>query len=315
MSIKLYILLVSLLLAFLIFPYIRELTTKRQKKQQKKYRSRTFWQFIDTFSEHKLIKSFLLTQENALFYKIDQYLSKNPYPTLTNIRLQAMSILSMIITLGLLFLIWANQTISVFVFRSKLEVLAREIGNPALTTISRPNVFYIMTIILAYFIPYLIFKVIYIIQGKKMENEALMLQSYTTMLLKTNTNIKYIITVLLAQATYYKEPLRECLHLYASDQTKAFTKLKEKTNDVRFISVINALEKGLFYDREMAAQYLQNAKKLQTNIKKIERQKKDKNKQLTGAILLFLPLVAFAAVAGYPWFLLVQKMLTNLTYL
>lgn len=314
--IKIYILFVSLLLAFLLIPYIAKVIyLKKCSKSQKRYQFTSLWQLIDTFSETCFIKSLLLKEENKLYSNLNSFIAKNPYPRLSNTRLQTLGILSVIISFFLNLFIWINQSISIFLFNENLQKLATEIGNPDLAKISLPGMSIIIFSMISYFIPFIVFKMIFIVKGKNMESEALMLQSYAAMLLKTNTSIKYILAILLAQANYYKEPLRECLHLYTIDQKLAFERLKKQSSNIRFISVVNSLEKALYYDRKMAIKYLQNSKKLQTNLQKIEKHKKDKNKQLTGAILLIMPLIAFAFTAGYPWFLLVQKLLTNLSSL
>lgn len=316
MTIRIYILLILLLLAFLSVSSLSKLMNYKKNKHKKNILKFTsLWNVIDRLSETVFIKALLLTPENRLYSNIESFLYKNSYPGLSNIRLQTICIVSVIISSLFYLLVWFNQSLSILLFNDKLQVLANEIGNPEIAKISMPSSNLIIFSSLSYFLPFLIFKTLIIVKGKNMESEALMLQSYTTMLLKTNTNIKYILTLLLDQANYYKEPLSECLHLFTIDQEKAFEKLKEKSKNIRFLSIVSALEKGLNYDRNMATQYLQNSKKLQTNLQKIEKQKRDKNKQLTGAVLLIMPLIAFAFTAGYPWFLLLQKLLTNLSSL
>lgn len=314
--IKNYLLLILALLFVLALPQtlkpmIGRYRSIRASPHKKRLIILPFWDMIDKFSKMYITKGWYFKEHTPLYKFIDKFIAKNKYPLITNKRLQTMSILSVAIMAIFLVLQWTMEFVNVLIHHQALQKLAEEVGNPTLATITPPGLTMFIPLLLAYCAPYLIIKFIMIMRHSRMANEAMMLQSYAVMLLETSTSIFYVIETLMNQSNYYKEVFRTCLHLYSTSPERAITMLKEQSNDERFHSIALAIEKGLNIDRIMAASYLRSKRDTQTKMAQIKRQKKDSSKDIIGTLLLLLPLLSLAFTVGYPWLLLVQKLLTD----
>ena len=304
-------LLLSLVLPQILKPIIRRTRSKRASPRKKIFIILPFWDMIDKFSKMYITKGWYFKEHTPLYKFIDKFIAKNKYPLITNKRLQTMSILSVAIMAIFLVLQWTMEFTNVLIHHQALQRLAEEVGNPTIATITPLRITIFIPLLLAYCAPYLIIKFILIMRRSRMANEAMMLQSYAVMLLETSTSIFYVIETLMNQSNYYKEVFRACLHLYSTSPDRAISTLKEQSTDERFISIANAIEKGLKIDRMMAASYLRSKRDTQTKMAQIKRQKKDSSKDIIGTLLLLLPLLSLAFTVGYPWLLLVQKLLTD----
>ena len=192
------------------------------------------------------------------------------------------------------------------------EILAENMG-PRVLEMPSFNILFALAIgILFYFLPLLLFKIYGIFREKKAQKEIMLLQTYTLMMLSSGKSVKYILEILLNRSDIYKSSFRKCLQEYSYNPVNAFEILKNDISLPGFTSTVNALEKSLLYDRNMAEEYLRNSRILESNLRKINLQKSNKNKQMTGTVLLILPLIAFCVVCGYPWFVMVLKLMSNL---
>lgn len=289
------------------------------RKSYKRYIKKDFWTEIENISENRIIQKLIIDEQKnklSIIKKITKrfkvVISKSGVPKLNFNRLQVMSILSSFSVVALQILIYLCSIFNIILHRSRLEVLAQNMG-PNILQIPSFHIPQILVIgISSYFIPYVFFKLYGIFREKKAQREVMLLQTYTLMMLGTGKSIKYILEILLSRSNIYKESFRKCLHEYSLDPKKALDSMKDEISISGFTSMINALEKSLFYDREMAEIYLKNSRRLENNIKKINLQKSNKNKQMAGAILLILPLSACCIVGGYPWLILILKMMLNL---
>ena len=313
MLIKIYILIVALLLFSLIVPYFIALRRKNSRPQKIQINI-PLKARLSNLQRHILFKRFIIT-EGRFYSRIQRFINQYTVFGINTSQIQVLSLLSVYSLFAFQYLVWLNNAFNTLIFSKNIQIIAESIGNPAMATVTSPHILRMGIIsLIGYFIPYGAILIIHRVLKNKTESESILLQSYAIMLLKTNKGVKYILEILYHRANMFKEPLRVCLENYSTDAGLALQELVASSGNERFRTTISALEKSLFYDREMAVTYLSNIKKLQNNLQRIKIQKKDKDKQLMGAILLVVPLACFAAVAGYPWMILLLQVLTGLSF-
>lgn len=283
--------------------------------KRRKILSSNVWINIDRYSKNKIIKSLMFNDTDKICKYFEYIIKIIGIPKLNLIRFQTISVLSVIIAFFLQIVLWITNTSNVILNKKKLTLLAEKMLNPEIASIPKLDLISMVLIaMLAYWIPFLFIYIYGMFRSKKAEKEIILLQTYALMMMNTNKNVKYILETLYERSNIYKESFRECLQSYSIDPEEALQTLKKSVLKSEWQSLANSLEKSLFNDREMAIKYLKSSRKLEANMRKIYLQKKNKNKEITGAILLIIPLATLCMVCGYPWFLLALKMLGDLNF-
>ena len=290
------------------------------KKSLKRFVRKDFWTQIDEISNNDLVQRLMIfsNESDNSYWKmkirksIKEVVGKSGIPMLTFIRFQTISIISSISAFVIQIFLFFGSIFNLIIHRKRLEILAENMG-PKVLEMPSFNILFALAIgILFYFLPLLLFKIYGIFREKKAQKEIMLLQTYTLMMLSSGKSVKYILEILLNRSDIYKSSFRKCLQEYSYNPVNAFEILKNDISLPGFTSTVNALEKSLLYDRNMAEEYLRNSRILESNLRKINLQKSNKNKQMTGTVLLILPLIAFCVVCGYPWFVMVLKLMSNL---
>lgn len=306
---ELYILSMIIIISTVILMIIID-----NKKRGKSLNS-NIWMNLDRYSENKIIKSLMFNETDKICRNFESVIKTSGIPKLNLIRFQTISILSVIGAFFIQIILWITNASNIILNNQKLTLLAEKMLNPEIAIVPKLDLISMVAIaILAYGVPFLLIYVYGMFRSKKAEKEIILLQTYAIMMMNTKKNIRYILETLYDRSNIYKEPLRECLQNYSIDPYEALQTLKISVLKPEWHSLINALEKSLFNDRDMAMQYLKSSRRLESNMRKIYLQKKNKNKEITGAILLIIPLVTLCMVCGYPWFLLALKMLGDLNF-
>lgn len=298
-------------LGIIIILAILTLLAKSNKKPKK--RKKSFLLILNDFSKTQFMQILLLDSNDKLYKEFENKIILSGIQNLDMIRFQSLSIISVItVFFGQIF-VGLSNIVSFLINRVKLVELAEIMVDEKIAQIPSINILSLVIFsLLSYFIPYIVVRIAGMILSKKSENEVILLQTYALMMLETNKNVRYILETLFQRSKLYKETLRKSIQTYSTDPAVSLDELKNSTDDLSFQSVINSLEKSLYYDREVAISYLKNTRKLEMNMRKINNQKTNKNKQLAGAILLILPLGTLCLVGGYPWLLLVLQMMGQL---
>jgi len=289
------------------------------RKSLKRFIKKDFWGQIDEISKNNVVEKLMLLDkvDNSSWKikmkcNIKEVISKTGIPMLNFRRFEVLSILSFTSIIVLQAFVYFGSVFNLIIHRKRLEILAENMG-PKVLEMPSFNILFVLTIgMLSYFTPYILFKFYGVFREKKAQKEVMLLQTYTLMMLSTEKSVKYILEILLNRSEIYKNSFRKCLQEYSYDPKNALELLKTEIALPGFTSTVNALEKSLLYDRTMAEEYLRNSRILESNLRKINIQKSNKNKQMTGTILLILPLIGFCVVCGYPWFVLVLKLMSNL---
>lgn len=309
MYIEMYVLSVLSIISIVLFMIVMD------NKKRGKSLSSNFWVNIDRYSENELMKKFMFDESDKICKSFKNVIKTAGIPKLTLIRFQTISILSVICTFFIQLVIWATNVSNILLNKQKLTILAEKMLSPEMASIPKLDLISIVIIsLMAYGVPFLFVFIYGMFRSKKAEKEIILLQTYALMMMNTNKNVKYILETLYERSNIYKEPLRECLQNYSIDSYEALQILKKSVLKSEWQSLTNSLEKSLFNDRDMAVKYLKSSRRLEANMRKIYLQRKTKNKELTGAVLLILPLATLCMVCGYPWFLLALKMMGNLDF-
>lgn len=290
------------------------------RKYLKRFVKKDFWSQIDEISNKNIIQQLMIFSEETdisswkmkMIKKIKDVIEKSGIPMLNINRFQVLSILSSCLAILIQLFLFLGSVLNLIIHRKRLEILAENMG-PKVLEMPSLNILFVIAIgISFYLLPFLLFKIYGIFMEKKAQKEIMLLQTYTLMMLSSGKSVKYILEILLNRSDIYKSSFRKCLHEYSYNPVNAFEILKNDIALPGFTSTVNALEKSLLYDRSMAEEYLRNSRILESNLRKINLQKSNKNKQMTGTVLLILPLIAFCVVCGYPWFVMVLKLMSNL---
>ncbi len=112
----------------------------------------------------------------------------------------------------------------------------------------------------------------------------------------------------------FKNNFEIALNTYSSDPSLALKNLKNSTEINSFKKIVIALEQCLNSDREVSLTFLINSRKITKELNRLEKLKKDGNKRIFNTLMLILPLAAWVAVSGYPWFEYVIKLINNMPF-
>ncbi len=304
---------IALMVAAVLFIPENLLKGKNNDTRKKKTGKLPFWVKLDKMAEGKILSKFIFEDEDFLIRDMKETILTCGVNNLNVIRFQVISLMvAKYFFIGQV-LVYLSNTANILMNQRRLEGLAKVLQDDTITAISFPNIPAMVIIsMVAYFFPFLSIMLVKVFREKKAEKEAIMLQTYTLMLLSTKKNVRYILKVLYERSSIYKNVLRDCINMYSLDSEKALSDLKKSVDKPEFQSLVNSLEKSLFNDREVAIKYLKNGRKIESNIRQITNQKKNKSKQIAGAVLLILPIGTLCMVGGYPWLLWALKMMGDL---
>lgn len=309
MYIEIYVLFMLSIISIVSFMIVMD------NKKRGKSLSLNFWINIDRYSENEFIRKLMFDENDKVCKSFKNVIKTAGIPKLTLIRFQTISLLSVFYAFFMQIIIWFTNVSNIILNKQKLTILAEKMLSPDMANIPKLDLVSIVLIsLMAYGLPFLFVFIYGMFRSKKAEKEIILLQTYALMMMNTNKNVKYILETLYERSNIYKESFRECLQHYSIDPEEALQILKSSVLKSEWQSLTNSLEKSLFNDREMAVKYLKSSRRLEANMRKIYMQRKTKNKELTGAVLLILPLATLCMVCGYPWFLLALKMMGNLDF-
>lgn len=309
MHAKIYVLSMFVVISIIIFMIIID------NRKRRKLLNSNIWINIDRCSDNKIIQKLMFNDGEKIYSFFKRAIDTAGIPKLTIARFQTINILSVIFAFFMQIIVWVTNVSNILLNKKKITILAEKMLSPEMASMPKLDLVSVISIsLLAAIVPYLFISIYGMFRSKKAEKEIILLQTYALMMMNTNKNIKYVIETLYERSDIYKESFRECLQIYSIDPYEALQKLKNSVVKSEWQSLANSLEKSLFNDREMAVKYLKSSRRLESNMRKIYLQRKTKNKELTGAILLILPLATLCMVCGYPWFLLAMKMMGELNF-
>lgn len=134
------------------------------------------------------------------------------------------------------------------------------------------------------------------------KREALILQTYAIMLLKTTKPVKQILISLYERADYFKPLLKTANEKYSTDQNVALAEMKNSApQNSDFINICIALQQALTGDRKLSVMYLENHRHLAREVNKQVRIRNQTRNQGIGILIMIVPLITAIAIVGYPW--------------
>ncbi len=172
----------------------------------------------------------------------------------------------------------------------------------------------LLAILSSIILPDFILKQVIKLKNVIAQKEVLVLQTYTIMLIKAGKNVKDIIKSLYNRSTMFKKNFEFALNTYSSAPDGALKTLKSSTEIKSFKKIVIALEQCLNSDREVSLIFLKNSRKITKELNRLEKLKKDSNKKIFNTLMLILPLAAWVAVSGYPWFVYVIELINNMPF-
>ena len=195
----------------------------------------------------------------------------------------------------------------------ELRVAAEVIGRPEIAqidfSVSLKTV--IVTLLVVLVLPRQLLKVAVAIKSLMEENEVLMLQTYAMMMIKAGRPVKLILISLMDRSKLFKGVLRQAVNSFSEDPTRALQIARESTPNKGFDKTIRALEQALNHDRDVSLIFLKNHRQMTKELKALDRVRKNSIKSIVSTILLIIPLLTFAFIAGYPFVVYSMKILGN----
>lgn len=140
------------------------------------------------------------------------------------------------------------------------------------------------------------------------KREALILQTYTIMLLKTTKPVKEILKSLYERAYYFEPILRTANERFSTNQKEVLNEMKNsapQNND--FLNICIALQQALDGDRKLSVTYLENHRNHSREVNKQIRIRNQTRNQGVGILIMMIPLVASLLIVGYPWIMYTLK--------
>lgn len=156
--------------------------------------------------------------------------------------------------------------------------------------------------LMAFLLPDLILFFMGKIRSGISKREALILQTYTIMLLKTTKPVKQILISLYERADYFKPLLKTANERYSTEQNVALEEMKNSVpKNSGFVNICIALQQALTGDRKLSVTYLENHRHLAREVNKQVRIRNQTRNQGIGILIMIVPLITAIVIVGYPW--------------
>ncbi|GEM_PF-792696 len=253
------------------------------------------------FKENRKGKSYRVLQENLT------HLGIGVTPEFFN----AFSFVAALIAAAVVLVLELIYKLNLISNMEELKEAAKILNDPSLLEVSFNYGIIVITMIIMIILPRRILKLIVSVKSLMEENEVIMLQTYTLMMIKAGKPIKQILVSLMDRSKMFKNILRKAVNTYSKDPNSALREVRESTSNKGFEKTIRALEQALVHDRDVSIIFLRNHRKLTKELKELNRVKKNSMKSIISTLLLIIPLLAFAFIAGYPFLVYSMKMLDN----
>lgn len=226
---------------------------------------------------------------------------------------KALNLIVAIISIIVVVLFGYVYKLNMLVNIEDLKVAAEAIGKPEIAQIDFSiNIKAIaLTVIVLLVLPRQLLKVAVSIKALMEENEVLMLQTYAMMMIKAGKPVKLILISLMDRSNLFKAVLRKAVNSFSEDPSKALQVARENTQNKGFDKTIRALEQALNHDRDVSLIFLKNHRQMTKELKALDRVRKNSIKSIVSTVLLIVPLLAFAFIAGYPFLVYSMKILDN----
>lgn len=226
---------------------------------------------------------------------------------------KALNLIVAIISIIVVILFGYVYKLNMLVNIEDLKVAAEAIGKPEIAQIDFSiNIKAVaLTVIVLLVLPRQLLKVAVSIKALMEENEVLMLQTYAMMMIKAGKPVKLILISLMDRSNLFKAVLRKAVNSFSEDPSKALQVARESTQNKGFDKTIRALEQALNHDRDVSLIFLKNHRQMTKELKALDRVRKNSIKSIVSTVLLIVPLLAFAFIAGYPFLVYSMKILDN----
>ncbi len=165
---------------------------------------------------------------------------------------------------------------------------------------------------IALLFPYLLLRFMGKIRAGGIKREALMLQTYAIMLLKTTRPVKQILISLQERADYFKTQLETVNEKFSTNPDAALSELKRSGPQGDFTNICVAMQQALSGDRSLSVIYLENHRKFSREVNKQIRIRKQTRNQAIGIFIMAVPTLACAVVVGYPWLMYVIRAIKSI---
>lgn len=163
-----------------------------------------------------------------------------------------------------------------------------------------------------YFLPNFFLKRAVKVRKQKLEKEQPVIETFTLLMLETNSITVIDLLKTLKQTTVMFRPyLEACINEYNLDPKKAIQTMADRVNLESFQVVCNGLKQAVDMEKTQTAmlmrEHLEQIQKLQD----LRREAEIKKKPMRYVFLLAIPLVSIMVIWMYPWFIKAMRLLST----
>ncbi len=292
---------------FLMISIIVLVLTIKPKKKLKRRKDKGLLESLN----NKLSKLYY-KKESRKYYKLKQKIVKAGLTMSPETYQTVRLILPVVIMVIYIFFKMINF-INLKISAENLTEAAKILNDESILNI-RLNINF-LTVLIIGLIALFLQRVVLFIMGKIRaeisKKEALILQTYAIMLLKTTKPVKQILISLYERANHFKPHLKQANERFSTNPDAALSELKESAQG-DFINICIALQQALNGDRKLSVTYLENRRNLSREVNKQIRIRNQTRDQGIGILIMMIPLVVSLAIVGYPWIMYTLKAIKSI---
>lgn len=180
-----------------------------------------------------------------------------------------------------------------------------------ISSISKPVMFLLISIFILFNTPDFLLKQYIRKRERMVMSEQGLFSEIIFMSLQARLNLRDALEEAAKTTDYLRTYMQICLNEWHTDRIRALNNLKKNVGVLSFSMIIDLLIQAANVGDEKIAQFLEENKKLEDEIKNLEISAKNKTRPLLLTVQMILPLLVILVILFYPLSLQVESLITN----
>lgn len=180
-----------------------------------------------------------------------------------------------------------------------------------ISSISKPVVFLVVSIFILFNTPDFLLKQYISKRERIVMSEQGLFSEIIFMSLQARLNLRDALEEAAKSTDYLRTYLQICLNEWHTDRIRALNNLKKNVGVLSFSIIIDLLIQAANVGDEKIAQFLEENKKLEDEIKNLEISARNKTRPLLLTVQMIFPLLVILIILFYPLSLQVESLITN----
>lgn len=169
-----------------------------------------------------------------------------------------------------------------------------------ITATGMPVLIAIGAVILGYYAPYVVLRLLISIREKQIMSEQKLFSEILFMSLRANLSLREALEEAGKTTTYLQPYIKKCLNDWLADKTKALIKMRRDVGIPSFQIIIDLLIQAVEIGDENIHKFLEENTVLEEELKNIEIASKSKLRPVIGTVQMILPFTLMMFVLFYP---------------